>query len=321
MPEGVSELSREIYDMHMIMFWICTVIAIVTFGAMILAMVRFRKSKGAVADQKLLHNARLEAAWTIVPVLILIGMAIPSVEKLVKIEDTSGSGLTVKVTGHQWYWQYEYLGTDVSFYSRLARSSDEARQKGSGIDPRSIEHYLLDVDKPLVIPTGVKVRMLLTANDVIHAWWVPDFGMKRDAIPGLHQRDVDLGGCGQAGHLPRPVRGTVRRRPWLHAGRRRRQAQGRIRRLAREQKRRPPRRSPPRSEADGTRRPPRRPRARPSEGRHALADHDEPQGHRDDVPRVLAADVPDRRHVRVRDPRGAVPAGPAAAEPGRASTR
>ena len=113
MPEGVSELSREIHDMHMIMFWICMVIAIVTFGAMILAMVRFRKSKGAVADQKLLHNARLEAAWTIVPVLILIGMAIPSVEKLVKIEDTSGSGLTVKVTGHQWYWQYEYLGTGV----------------------------------------------------------------------------------------------------------------------------------------------------------------------------------------------------------------
>jgi cytochrome c oxidase subunit II len=184
MPEGVSVLSREIHGMHMIMFWICTVIAVFTFGAMILAMTRFRKSRGAVADQKLLHNARLEAAWTIVPVLILIGMAIPSVEKLVKIEDTSGSGLTIKVTGHQWYWQYEYLGTDVSFYSRLARSSDEARQKGSSIDPRSVEHYLLDVDKPLVIPTGVKVRMLLTANDVIHAWWVPDFGMKRDAIPG-----------------------------------------------------------------------------------------------------------------------------------------
>ena len=102
MPEGVSELSREIHDMHMIMFWICTVIAILTFGAMIVAMIRFRKSRGAVADHKLLHNARLEAAWTIVPVLILIAMAIPSVEKLVKIEDTSGSGLTVKVTGHQW---------------------------------------------------------------------------------------------------------------------------------------------------------------------------------------------------------------------------
>jgi cytochrome c oxidase subunit 2 len=185
MPRGVSELSREIHDMHMIMFWICLVIAVLTFGAMIFAMVRFRKSKGAVADRKMLHNARLEAAWTIVPVLILIAMAIPSVEKLVKIEDTSGSGLTVKVTGHQWFWQYEYLGTGVSFYSRLARTSDVARQKDSGIDPDTVENYLLDVDNPLVLPTGVKVRMLLTANDVIHAWWVPDFGMKRDAIPGF----------------------------------------------------------------------------------------------------------------------------------------
>ena len=185
MPKGVSELSREIHDMHMIMLWICVVIAFFTFGAMIVAMVRFRKSKGAVADQKFLHNARLEAAWTIVPVLILIAMAIPSVEKLVKIEDTSNSGLTIKVTGHQWYWQYEYLGSGVSFYSRLARESDIARQKGSGIDPTTVENYLLDVDKPLVVPTGVKIRMLLTANDVIHAWWVPDFGMKRDAIPGF----------------------------------------------------------------------------------------------------------------------------------------
>jgi cytochrome c oxidase subunit 2 len=185
MTRGVSELSREIHGMHMIMLWICLVIAIFTFGAMIVAMTRFRKSKGAVADQKLLHNARLEAAWTIVPVLILIAMAIPSVEKLVKIEDTSGSGLTVKITGHQWYWQYEYLGSGVSFYSRLARTSDVARQKGSGIDPRTVENYLLEVDKPLVVPTGVKIRLLLTANDVIHAWWVPAFGMKRDAIPGF----------------------------------------------------------------------------------------------------------------------------------------
>jgi cytochrome c oxidase subunit 2 len=185
MPRGVSELSHDIYDIHMTMFWICFAIAVVTFGAMIVAMVRFRKSKGAVADQKLLHNARLEATWTLIPVVILIGMAIPSVEKLIKIEDTSGSGLTVKVTGHQWYWQYEYLGTGVSFYSRLARTSDIARQKGSGIDPRTVENYLLEVDKPLVVPTGVKIRLLLTANDVIHAWWVPDFGMKRDAIPGF----------------------------------------------------------------------------------------------------------------------------------------
>jgi cytochrome c oxidase subunit 2 len=185
MPKGVSELSREIYDMHMIMLWICVIIAVLTFGAMIVAMVRFRKSKGAVADRKMLHNARLEAAWTLIPTLILIGMAIPSVEKLIKIEDTSGSELTIKVTGYQWQWHYEYLGSGVSFFSRLARSSDLARQKGSGIDPGTVEHYLRDVDHPLVVPTGTKIRLLLTANDVIHAWWVPDFGMKRDAIPGF----------------------------------------------------------------------------------------------------------------------------------------
>jgi cytochrome c oxidase subunit 2 len=185
MPKGVSELSREIYDMHMIMVWICLIIAVLTFGAMIVAMIRFRKSRGAVADTKMLHNARLEAAWTIVPTLILIGMAVPSVEKLIKIEDTTGSELTIKVTGYQWQWHYEYLGSGVSFFSRLARSSDLARQRGSGIDPNSVDNYLLDVDNPLVVPTGTKIRLLLTANDVIHAWWVPDFGMKRDAIPGF----------------------------------------------------------------------------------------------------------------------------------------
>ncbi|MGH8249462.1 MAG: cytochrome c oxidase subunit II [Steroidobacteraceae bacterium] len=185
MPEGVSELSREIYDMHMVMFWICTAIAVVTFGAMIVAMVRFRKSRGAVPDQKFLHNARLEATWTIIPVLILVGMAIPAVAKVIKIEDTSGSGLTVKVTGYQWQWHYEYLGHEVAFFSRLTRESGLARQRGSGIDPGTVPNYLLDVDHPLVVPTGVKIRILLTANDVIHAWWVPDFGMKRDAVPGF----------------------------------------------------------------------------------------------------------------------------------------
>jgi cytochrome c oxidase subunit 2 len=185
MPSGVSELSKDIYGTHMLMLWICLIIAVITFGAMMVAMVRFRKSRGAVADQTLLHNARLEATWTIIPVLILIGMAIPAVESLIKIEDTSGSELTIKVTGYQWQWHYEYLGSGVSFFSRLARTSDLARQKGSGIDPRSVENYLLEVDNPLVVPTGTKIRMLLTANDVIHAWWVPDFGMKRDAIPGF----------------------------------------------------------------------------------------------------------------------------------------
>jgi cytochrome c oxidase subunit 2 len=185
MPRGVSELSRDIYGLHTLILWVCVVIAVFTFGAMIYAMVKFRKSKGAVADTGFLHSTKLEIAWTIVPVFILIGMAIPSVETLIKIEDTTNSGLTIKVTGYQWFWQYEYLDTGVSFYSRLAQTSNETRQLGSGKNPADVENYLLEVDKPLVVPTGTKIRILLTANDVIHAWWVPDFGMKRDAIPGF----------------------------------------------------------------------------------------------------------------------------------------
>ena len=185
MPEGVSELSQEIYGLHMMVLWVCVVIAVFTFGAMIYAMVKFRKSKGAVADTSMVHSTRMEIAWTIVPVFILIGMAIPSVETLIKIEDTSGSELTVKVTGYQWFWQYEYLDKGVSFYSRLAQTSNETRQLGSGKDPNAVDNYLLEVDNPLVVPTGTKIRVLLTANDVIHAWWVPDLGMKRDAIPGF----------------------------------------------------------------------------------------------------------------------------------------
>ncbi len=185
MPVGVSELSCEIHEMHMIMLWVCVVLALFTFGAMIVAMVKFRKSKGAVADQTFLHSTRLEIAWTIIPVFILVAMAVPSVAKLIKIEDTSNSELTVKVTGYQWQWHYEYLDTGVSFYSKLAEKSNEARQLHSGVEPTSVENYLLDVDNPLVVPVGTKIRILLTANDVIHSWWVPDFGMKRDAIPGF----------------------------------------------------------------------------------------------------------------------------------------
>lgn len=185
MTVGVTEISRGAHFLHMLALWICVAIAVVTFGAMIVAMVRFRKSKGAVADTKFVHNTRMEIAWTVVPVFILIGMAVPSIEKLIVIEDTTGSELTIKVTGYQWFWGYEYLDSDVSFYSRLAQTSNLVRQRASGLDPNTVENYLLEVDNPLVIPTDTKVRILLTANDVIHAWWVPDFGMKRDAIPGF----------------------------------------------------------------------------------------------------------------------------------------
>jgi len=123
--------------------------------------------------------------WTIIPVLILVFMAIPAARTLVAIEDSSGSELTVKVTGYQWKWQYEYVEHGVSFFSTLARRHDAARQLDSGVNPRTIDNYLLEVDNPLVVPQGVKIRVLVTAADVIHAWWVPDFGMKKDAIPGF----------------------------------------------------------------------------------------------------------------------------------------
>jgi cytochrome c oxidase subunit II len=168
----------------MLILWICVAIAAAVFGVMIYSIATFRKSKGAV-PASFDHNTKAEVIWTVIPVLILVAMAVPAARTLVKIDDTRGSELTVKVTGYQWKWQYEYVDHGVSFYSTLARPSDEARQLGSGIAPGSVENYLLEVDNPLVVPVGRKVRVLITANDVIHAWWVPDFGMKRDAIPGF----------------------------------------------------------------------------------------------------------------------------------------
>jgi cytochrome c oxidase subunit II len=184
MPVGVTELSREIHGLHMLIFWICVIIAVVVFGAMIYSIVKFRHSQGAVAAS-FDHSTKAEIIWTIIPIAILVGMAIPAAATLVKIEDMRDSELTVKVTGYQWKWHYEYLDHKVAFFSTLARNSDAARQLDSGIDPRTVEHYLLDVDRPLVVPVGVKVRVLLTSSDVIHAWWVPQFGMKKDAIPGF----------------------------------------------------------------------------------------------------------------------------------------
>ena len=184
MPVGVTELSEQIHRLHMLIFWICVIIAVAVFGMMIYSIVKFRHSQGAVAA-KFDHSTKAEIVWTIIPVAILVGMAIPAAETLIRIEDTRNSELTIKVTGYQWKWQYEYLDQNVSFFSTLARESDAARQLHSGIDPNTVEHYLLDVDKPLVVPVDTKVRVLLTSGDVIHAWWVPSFGMKKDAIPGF----------------------------------------------------------------------------------------------------------------------------------------
>jgi cytochrome c oxidase subunit II len=184
MRVGVTELSREIHGLHMLVLWICVAIAVAVFAVMIYSIATFRKSKGAV-PATFDHSTKAEIIWTVIPVVILVAMAIPSTRTLVKIDDTRGSELTIKVTGYQWKWQYEYVDEGVSFFSTLASSSNAARQLDSGIDPNSVDHYLLDVDQPLVVPEGRKVRVLITANDVIHSWWVPDFGMKKDAIPGF----------------------------------------------------------------------------------------------------------------------------------------
>ena len=185
MTPGISEMSRQAYDIHMLMFWWCVAIGVFVFGWMLISLVRFRKSAGAVPDTTLVHNTKAEVIWTVIPVLILVSMAVPAAKVLIQMEDATGTELTIRVTGYQWKWQYEYVDHGVSFFSTIARSSDAARQLRSGVAPGSVEHYLLEVDHPLVVPQGRKVRVLITANDVIHSWWVPDFGMKKDAIPGF----------------------------------------------------------------------------------------------------------------------------------------
>ena len=184
MTEGVSILSKEIYGLHMTIFYWCVAIGVVVFGVMIYSLIKFRKSQGAQADTTLVHSTKVEIIWTVIPIMILVAMAIPTARGLIKIEDMGNVALNIKVTGYQWKWEYEYLNENVRFFSTLKRDSNAARQLGSGVDPKSIPHYLLDVDNALVVPAGTKIRFLLTAQDVIHAWWVPAFGMKKDAIPG-----------------------------------------------------------------------------------------------------------------------------------------
>jgi cytochrome c oxidase subunit 2 len=161
-----------------LIFWICVGIAVVVFGVMFWSMLMHRKSVGAKAAS--FHESTMvEIAWTVLPFVILVLMAIPATSSLIKIYDTSEADIDIKIVGYQWKWQYEYLGEDVSFFSNLTTSQDEIY----GRAPRG-EHYLLEVDEPLVIPINKKVRFLITANDVLHAWWVPALAVKRDAIPG-----------------------------------------------------------------------------------------------------------------------------------------
>jgi cytochrome c oxidase subunit 2 len=184
MGRGVTSSSNHAYDAHMVALWVCVAIGILVFGAMAYAMFKFRKSKGAVAAQ-FSHNTTAEIIWTVIPVLILVIMAWPATAKLIAMYDTRNSEMTVKVTGYQWMWKYEYLGEGVEFTSRIDRESDRIRQSGEVPNLAKNPHYLLDVDNVLVLPVDTKIRFVITADDVIHAWWVPALGWKQDAIPGI----------------------------------------------------------------------------------------------------------------------------------------
>ncbi len=181
---GVTEISREIYDLHMLIFWICVVIAVLVFGVIIYSIVKHRKSQGAEAAQ-FHESTKAEIIWTIIPFLILVAMAIPSAKSLIRLEDTRNPDMSIKVTAYQWKWHYQYMDAGISFFSNLAKDSVEAAVLDSGIDPFSVDHYLRNVDNPLVVPVGKKVRLLITAADVIHSWWVPELAIKKDAIPGF----------------------------------------------------------------------------------------------------------------------------------------
>jgi len=184
MPIGVTEVSQEVYVLHMRIFWICCIIGAVVFAVMFYSMYAHRKSKGAVAAS-FHESTTVEILWTIVPFFILVGMAWPAAKVLIKMEDFSDSEMTIKVTGFQWRWHYEYLDEGINFYSQLDATHNVARQVGSDMEIEAIENYLKEVDRPLVVPVGKKIRFLHTAADVIHAWWVPDLSVKKDSIPGF----------------------------------------------------------------------------------------------------------------------------------------
>ena len=184
MGKGVTQTARMAWEAHMVALWVCVVIGLIVFGAIAYAVVAFRKSKGAVAAQ-FSHNTKAEIIWTVIPVIVLVIMAVPATAKLIAMYDTRNAEMTVKVTGYQWMWEYEYLGQDVRFFSRLDRESDRIRQSGQKPDPAANPHYLLEVDNRLVLPVDTKVRFVITSDDVIHSWWVPALGWKQDAIPGI----------------------------------------------------------------------------------------------------------------------------------------
>jgi cytochrome c oxidase subunit 2 len=176
---GVTEMSRRIQALHHIGLWVCVVVGIVVFGAMLYSMFAHRRSRHPTpADFH--ESTKVEIIWTVIPVLILIVIAVPATQALRDIEDNSDADLTVLITASQWKWHYQYVEADIGFYSNLATPQEQI----DNLEPKG-EHYLLEVDNPLVLPTNKKIRFLTTSNDVIHSWWVPDFAVKQDAVPGF----------------------------------------------------------------------------------------------------------------------------------------
>jgi len=183
MTQGATPISQEVYDLHMLILWVCVIIGVIVFGVMFWSILRHRKSKGAVAKQ-FHHNTTAELVWTVIPIIILVSMAFPATKTLQEMEDTSNADMTIKVTGYQWRWKYDYVDEGFGFFSNLATDSSDISKLNSGKDPASADHYLRNVDNPVVVPVNTKVRFLATSADVIHSWWVPDLGWKKDAIPG-----------------------------------------------------------------------------------------------------------------------------------------
>jgi cytochrome c oxidase subunit II len=183
MPQGVTPVSRSIYDLHMTIFWICVAIALVVFSVMIYALIYHRKARGVKADEFHEHPV-LEVMWAVIPVLILVLMAIPATKVLMNMDNNAEPALTIKVTGYQWKWRYEYIGHGIDFYSLLSTPYEQIQNPKK----RKNQWYLYEVDKPLVLPVHKKIRFIVTSNDVIHSWWVPELGIKRDAVPGFIYR-------------------------------------------------------------------------------------------------------------------------------------
>jgi cytochrome c oxidase subunit 2 len=179
MYRGVTPISQDIYNLHMICMVVCAIIGVVVFGVMLYSLIYHRQARG-FKPAKFHDNLRLEIVWSIIPLLILVGLAIPATRVLMRMDNTDDSTLTIKVVGYQWRWQYQYLDQGISFFSNLSTPYQEMQNK-----QKKGQWYLLEVDKPLVVPIHKKIRFLVTANDVIHSWWVPELGIKRDAIPGF----------------------------------------------------------------------------------------------------------------------------------------